>query len=475
MLARAGREVTVLEQDAAIGGCLRSYRRHGQLFDTGFHYVGGLDEGQMLRRLFTYYDLMGLPWVRMDDDCFDEVVIAGERFRHAQGYERFAETMKSYFPARAANIDAYVATLREVGEKIAAQLNPRSPEEVYTQSLFARSAWQYLRDTVVDERLIAVLSGASMKMELNRDKLPLYVYAQINSQSIQSAYRLRGGGQQIADHLAASIEALGGRVLTGRSVTAFEGANGVATAALVNGGEERHEAEQFICDTHPAICARLLSEGGLVRKVYKSRMTSLANTFGMCTVSLALKPGRVPYRNRNVFIYSDWDVWGSHVPDELHVRAVMLSFAPPADGGEWATQLDLLAPMNWEALEPWFGTKVGKRGCDYEQFKARHAEKCIDMASREVAGLRDAIAATYVSTPLTYRDYTGTEHGAAYGIRKDWQSPMFTVLTPRTPVANVLMTGQNLNLHGIMGVSMTTLFTCAELLGMDRVRQQIGL
>jgi all-trans-retinol 13,14-reductase len=101
--------------------------------------------------------------------------------------------------------------------------------------------------------------------------------------------------------------------------------------------------------------------------------------------------------------------------------------------------------------------------------KRNMAEKCIEVASKYVEGLKEAVKNVYTSTPLTYADYTGTMHGSAYGIRKDYNSLMYTVLTPRTPVSNLLLTGQNLNLHGILGVSMTSIFTCAEILGMDIV------
>lgn len=40
---------------------------------------------------------------------------------------------------------------------------------------------------------------------------------------------------------------------------------------------------------------------------------------------------------------------------------------------------------------------------------------------------------------------------------------------PRTPIPNLFLTGQNLSLHGILGVSVTSFFTCAEILGMKTV------
>lgn len=48
ILSKAGMSVLLLERGTQAGGCLQSYRRLGLAFDTGFHYVGGLDEGQSL-------------------------------------------------------------------------------------------------------------------------------------------------------------------------------------------------------------------------------------------------------------------------------------------------------------------------------------------------------------------------------------------------------------------------------------------
>ncbi len=80
----------------------------------------------------------------------------------------------------------------------------------------------------------------------------------------------------------------------------------------------------------------------------------------------------------------------------------------------------------------------------------------------------------YTSTPLTYRDYTLTPQGSAYGVRKDCRNLVVTMLSPRTPVPNLLLTGQNLMLHGLEGVSMTALMTCSEVLGKEKMKAIIN-
>jgi hypothetical protein len=72
-------------------------------------------------------------------------------------------------------------------------------------------------------------------------------------------------------------------------------------------------------------------------------------------------------------------------------------------------------------------------------------------------------------------NYTGTVEGAAYGIRKDCNNLLGTLLAPKTPVPNLFFTGQNLNLHGILGVSITSFLTCSALIGLKSATEGLDL
>jgi all-trans-retinol 13,14-reductase len=52
---------------------------------------------------------------------------------------------------------------------------------------------------------------------------------------------------------------------------------------------------------------------------------------------------------------------------------------------------------------------------------------------------------------------------------------MTTIISASTPIENLLLTGQNLNLHGVLGTSMTSLFTTAKMLGKEKIKQEINL
>lgn len=493
ILSKHGMKVCVLEQNTQPGGCMQTFRRGKHTFDTGFHYVGGLDAGQPLHRLFDYFGLMKLPWYRLDENGFDEVVINDKSYLFANGYERFTETLSEQFPHQHKNLKKYTDFLRNVSDNIFSSFEKKDEEDIYGTSLFAKSAYDYLSSTVDDPLLRNVLSGTSLKMELNPRTLPLYIFAQINSSFIQSAWRLRGGGMQIADSLIKSIEANGGIVRMKAEVTRLVEREGKIVAAEINGiksnssddagltstvtgGDvERIEADFFIANTHPAPALSLITESKVVRNIYRKRINNLENTYGMFTANIALKENTVPYQNRNIYVYKANDLWqySDYKPENVNTCA-LVSFQLPEDGSRYTRNIDILTPMYWPEVEQWEHTTVGRRGDDYLAYKSKKADACIRLASSHIPGLKemsptDAIEKIHTSTSLSYRDYTHTPHGSAYGIRKNYEQLMTTLLSPRTPEPNLFLTGQNLNLHGVLGVSMTSFFTCAEILGMDKV------
>jgi len=484
ILSKHGMKVCVLEKNSQPGGCVQSFRRGKYTFDTGFHYVGGLDKGEPLNRLFNYFGLMDLPWLRMDEDGFDEVVIGGKSYMYANGYERFAETMSEQFPHQRENLKRYTAFLKDVSDNTFSSFKRKSIGDVYEASLLAKSAYDYLTSTIDDPLLQNILSGTSMKMELNPKTLPLYIFAQINSSYIQSAWRLRGGGSLIADSLIKSIEAAGGTVRMKAEVTRLVEEDGKIIAAEVNGissdgsvvaanNVERVEADYFIANAHPAVALSLITESKLIRNIYRKRTINMENTFGFFTANIAFKENVVPYLNRNVYVHKTGDMWqyAGYKPENIN-NYVLASSKAPEDGSQFTRNIDLLTPMYWSEVEQWEGTTIGRRGNDYISYKKQKAEECLSLVSEYVPGLKgvdpkDVIENIYTSTSLSYRDYTGTPHGSAYGLRKDYDQLMLTLLSPRTPEPNLFLTGQNLSLHGVLGVSMTSFFTCAEIIGRE--------
>ena len=440
-LAKQGRSVLVLERQSQPGGCLQSYRRGDFEFDTGLHYVGGLAEGQPLHEAFEQLGLMRLPWVRLDADGFDRITIGRQTFPMCEGFDRFASTLGEYFPQEKSALRQYVGMLRQL---------PPMEEAVEV------NAYDWLSSLFRDPLLINVLSATAMKMELRRESLPLFNFAHSMSSYIQSSWRLKGGGNKIVESLVNDIRSFGGEVVCRAEVKELVEKEGRIVAAKCPNGKT-YEGSVFISDVHPQLTFGWLKDSNMVKIIFRRRIQALENTFGIFTASLVLKPNTLPYFNHNKYVFRKANVWTFH--ENLgSVDGVMVSCRVPKDD-DYARQIDLLTPMPWALCKHWEHTVVGRRGEIYELQKERLTDDCIRLAERVIPGLRDMVEKRYTSTPLTWRDYTLSPCGSAFGVRKDCRQPLLTMLSPKTPVPNLFLTGQSLVLHGLEGVTMTAFKT----------------
>lgn len=447
MLAKAGVKVVVVERQQQPGGCLQSYRRANCWLDTGLHYVGGLAEGQPLHDVFQELGILQLPWQRLDADGFDRVTIGDETFCYAEGYDRFAETLAERFPQQRHALNSYADLLR------------RMPP---MQEIGETAAYSYLTATFSDPLLVNVLAGTMLKTELRRESLPLFHFAHGQSSFIQSSWRLKGEGSLLVQQLLSGIVAHGGELYCDSEVNELVERDGRIVAARCNGGQE-FDGDVFISDVHPALTFDMVKESQVLKRLFRRRISTLDNTIGMFTASLVMKPHALNYFNHNKFVYRQANVWDAPPTDGTVDRVMVSARVPENDSNELAI-IDLLTPMPWTMCQQWQQTHVGHRGDDYRAMKQRMADGCIALAEKVIPGLREMVDKVYTSTPLTYRDYTLTPQGSAYGLRKDCRSLLTTNLSVHTPIPNLLLTGQNLMLHGLEGVAMTAKMTINEIL-----------
>ena len=83
ILAKNGYEVTVLEQGHQAGGCLQCFRRDDTTFDTGMHYIGAAENGQVLHTFLHYLGIdQKIKLSPLDKKGYDVISFQGAP-RHA--------------------------------------------------------------------------------------------------------------------------------------------------------------------------------------------------------------------------------------------------------------------------------------------------------------------------------------------------------------------------------------------------------
>ena len=68
----------------------------------------------------------------------------------------------------------------------------------------------------------------------------------------------------------------------------------------------------------------------------------------------------------------------------------------------------------------------------------------------------------------------GDPEGALYGVQKDYKSPARSMINSNTKVSNLFLTGQNLILHGIVGVTIGAFVTCFNFVNKEKLISKIN-
>jgi all-trans-retinol 13,14-reductase len=474
ILSKEGYHVCVVEKQRILGGCLQTFSRCGSIFDTGMHYIGGLDEGRVMHSFFEYFDLnRRLKLKRLDEDGYDIVRFGGVDYKFAMGFERFAETMFMQFPGERDAIEKYVSKLKEIKTSIDIyNMRDFSGTNSDYFTYFSIGLDQYLDSITSNTTLKNVLVGMSPLYAGVKDKSPLYVHMMIHSSYIEGAYRFIDGGSQLSRLLEESILAFGGTILRNAEVTRLHVTNGRIDHITVN-HEENIEADHFISSIHPKTLLNLMDDDAL-KPAYRKRIFSTEETYGMFSLYMVMKDKAFKYINHNYYNYQTTDIWNAyHYTEKSWPEGYMIHFSPISQDEEHTNAIIVNAMMKWSEVLPWVNTRVENRGEEYRAFKQRKGEILLELLEKDFPGIKSATKSWYTSTPLTYRDYTGTWEGSVYGLMKDYSNPMKTLLLPRTRISNLLLTGQNISIHGVVGVTIGAFLTCSELLGKQYVIEKI--
>ena len=475
ILAKNGFKVAVFEKNAQFGGCLQSFKREGVTFETGMHYVGSIEEGQILHKYFNYLSILDdIELSSLNKSCYDIIDFRGERYSYANGHENFVETLSQKFPYNVNDIKEYVKAIHNVTEnspyysfKNFDTLNILDPAHVKT------SINEYISQITKNEALQNVLTGNIPLYAGLKDKTPLYIHALISDFYINSAYRIVGSSDNIAKSLVKSLKNMGVDVFNNSEVKKVICDNKQVTAIELKDGN-RINTKYLISSIHPEYLLQMI-DSNLIRKAYRERINNMEQTVSTFTVFIKFKENTVPYLNSNFFKYRDDSIWDCETyTEESWPKSYLYMHQCSERNQKFAKGAILFAYMNYADVMQWNGTRIGRRGADYEEFKKIKAEKLLSCLEKDMPGILSNIDNYWTSTPLTYQDYTATKEGSTYGVVRDVSSPIQTTISQRTKIPNLFLTGQNTNSHGVLGVIISSVITASELLGKEFLINQIN-
>ncbi len=474
ILAKNGYEVTILEQAPQVGGCLQCFSREGVKFETGMHFIGSLDDGQVLSHYFNYLGIKDkVEFHRLDTQAYDVVSLQGERFGFPNGREAFIEKFAQRFPSQRENLERYYEQIEQVAALSPFRDLQQNVDEnrFIDDELMRQSLSEVLGQTITDPLLREVLVGNLSLYAAQKDKTPFSTHAFIFDFYNKGAFRIVGGSDAIVKALREVLEQHGGTILTRQKVAKILVEGKKAIGVTTQNGQT-FAADVVVSDVNPKQMVDLV-DPGVFTEAYKSRIKGIPDTISVFSLFLRFKDGAMPYINSNFYGFHTDSPWkmsgtvdGTWPQGYLYMHHCHENNPTTAKGGV------VLAYMSMDAVKQWSETNLGRRGEDYERFKHDMSERLIAAVEQDFPGFREALADYYAATPLTYRDYTLTPEGSIYGLAKNVHNIADRV-SFKTKIPNLFLVGQNINSHGMLGVLVGTMTVCRHLLGEGIVRRQM--
>lgn len=468
-LAKYGRSVLVLEAHSQLGGMMHTFKRKGMRWGTGFHYTGWpttyFNEFPVLWEILTGGKA---DWVKLPDNAEHYVRPDGSTFVKHAPRERYRQDLYEIFPNERQAIDRYLTDLRQITADF---LRFSSLQAVPPVLERLGLGWWLGRRFLPRDRLPLMRYmdqiGASERLRdhlwftwSNFDGVPHDT--SIGSFAIPTEFLLDGhraladGSQSAAPAFAATIMAAGGQLCRNARVTEllFEGGRVVG----VKVGDESIRARAVISGIGARETYRLLVPPER-RPAHAERIMAMKPSCSMFSLYLA-----VDRKALDRYGLTGVNYWVECSPGGLRQHWTNLDAPPPclllSLAGRFQNQEtpdsdvvlgEVFTAVPAEPFVRWHGTRVRKRGAEYDDFKDHLAEKVLAQMDRFWPGFRQYLRYVEGATPLTIEAYTRHFDGAAYGLAPVAGRYSDRALRVLSGVPGLLLTGQDIATPGVIG------------------------
>lgn len=473
ILAKNGIKVTIIEKNSSIGGGLQSFVRFGEIFDTGMHIVGGMQEGGNIRKLCDYLGIYASDmFSKVDKNCAEEIYVASDSmtYRIESGKEGFLNSLSRYFPHQTANLRRYVDSMYAMVDKLPLY-NLRSVRDdagEYGEDFFL-SADCFIEKYISDIKLQGVISHLALLYAGESRTTPAYIHAIISVLYLSGSFRFVGGTHRFADLLASSITENGGTIIVNDAVK-FIHNKGRTIHAVETCKGRNISGDYYISDIHPAVLLGMFDDVTAFPKAYRERLSKAENSYSAFIINLKFHRDTFRYINHTGYYLKDYtSAWKMGEKNPSWPLGFLYMTPPEKMQGKYSTKMSVVVPMSWKYVQEWEDTTLSHRTKEYQYWKNQCLDIVLDKLNEIFPGIKNCIESVNTASPLTIRDYYGSAEGAMCGYKRDCKNVFLSQMATKTKIDNLLLTGQNVSLHGFCGVPLTAIRTCEDILGANSI------
>lgn len=434
LLAKSGRRVLVVEAHDVPGGYAHTFRMRDFRFCAQVHYIFGCGEGETIGRILGKLDLdHAIPFVRLDPEGFDHIVVGGDRFRIPNGLSKFRERLLRRFPSWRTPILRYFDIVTAVAEELdrtdelPSRLTPwtvvRSAYRFRHLIRYATSTLGNVYDAIHAPPLLrAILAGQCGDYLLPPRDVSFLLHVALVHGYDRGAYYPKNHFGHFVETIADSIRNTPGcAVLLEHEVERIQAAQGRVTGVRTKNGKT-FTAQRYISNMDPHRTASLVGWNHFKPEEDKRfHYEYSAGTFTMYLGVRGLDLRDHGFGSHNVWHYPDENI-ERHYDDQLirnNLTNPWLFMSTPTLHSDTPG----ICPPGHQILEvatacdhAHFAALRMRDRRRYNQEKKKVRDTILDiLEAHYVPGLRKHLALQVMGTPATNERFCGAPAGNSYG------------------------------------------------------------
>lgn len=486
LLAKQGQKVLILERHYTAGGFTHVFKRKGYEWDVGIHYIGEMQrQSSVLKQLFDYITDGALKWADMGE-VYDRIIIGEATYDLVKGVKSFKAKLISYFPEEEQAIHNYVdlvfKTVKASRSYYMAKAMPRYLTAIAGRFLRGpfykysdKTTYEVLSSLTSNKRLIKVLTGQYGDYGLPPKQSSFAMHASVVRHYFDGGSFPVGGSSKILETIDPIIEKAGGTILVSAAVKEVTVKNNTAVGVLMDDGKtfkaHRVVSNAGIVTTYQ----QLLPKATVKQHKLAAQLKNITPSVAHASLYIGLNgtPEELALPKTNFWVYpegEDHDTCVAEYLDDLSkpLPVAYLSF-PSAKDPDWSNRypgkstIDVITLVPYEAFEAWDGTRWKKRGDDYEHKKEYFAQRLLNEVYKQLPQVKGKVDCYELSTPLSTKHFTNYHKGEIYGLDHSPQRFRQNFLTPKTPIKNFYLTGQDIVTCGLGGALFSGVLTAAAM------------
>lgn len=481
-LAKEGKKVLVLEQHIKPGGYLQSFSRKNWSFNIGTHYISSMRDADANNRIFNTITGKRLTFTPMDHTVETMRFADGTRFDFHGDKEEYINDLITTFPHEEQGIKQFFLEMEKVLSLTKLMVAPKlfsGFKHALLKVIFRlkigdlkkRTVQEMFEAHIRDPKLRQILSLHCGKVLTQPEELSFLTYCLLQNSYFYGGSYPSGSGDAIITALVEELKQAGGELLCKTPVSKIFVTKNSANGVQLSDGS-RLNATTIISNIGIFETYEHLIEDYCNRKRYTSLVSTVQPSRSYLTLYIGLKGDLTPFHigNRNYRILSKDPYNFDLDPTVVNYSPSFATIVFPSlrdsqhKDSEYHTA-EILIPTPFEHFKRWQNSTLKERHDSYSQFKESLTKSLLSLLNREFPGIKELVAFTNLSTPLTNAAYLKRKAGASSGILSTPEKLTSDLLHPKSDIKGLYFTGADIFSHGIIGCCIGGLITASNVEG----------